>query len=530
MAGVRKAGCLNAALCFFVTLGNLVHLSLGRSGQTLDATGVFYTFSPRLSSDILVDVKTNNHRWKRQQPPKSVDTNRASPEQDFADPTKIFDIQPAEDNSNDTKIEENTDHNYYTSRMFGPSDPETRELWVNMDQMEKDKVKIHGILSNTHRQAARVNLSFHFPFYGHFLTEVTVATGGFIYTGEVVHRMLTATQYIAPLMANFDPSVSRNSTVRYFDNGTALVVQWDNVRLQDNYDLGSFTFQATLHSDGRIVFAYKEIPVPVTEINSANHPVKVGLSDAFVVVHKIQQIPNVRRRTIYEYHRVELQVAKVTNMSAVEIIPLATCLQYKSCSSCINALIGFNCTWCDKLQRCSSGFDRHRQDWVDNSCPDESKDKICDIKPGEVTQAASSTMGVTTTATKPRISSTTSTTIFTFAVPTSSLTTEDDTKIAMHLRDSGASPADSTAEKKGDSVHTGLIVGILLVIIIVVAGVLVTFYMYHHPTSAASLFFLERRPSRWPAMKFRRGSGHPAYAEVEPVGQEKEGFIVSEQC
>lgn len=42
---------------------------------------------------------------------------------------------------------------------------------------------------------------------------------GFIYTGEVVHRMLTATQYIAPLMANFDPSVSRNSTVRYFDNG-----------------------------------------------------------------------------------------------------------------------------------------------------------------------------------------------------------------------------------------------------------------------------------------------------------------------
>ncbi len=23
------------------------------------------------------------------------------------------------------------------------------------------------------------------------------------------------------------------------------------------------------------------------------------------------------------------------------------------------------------IDRCSSGFDRHRQDWVDNSCPDE---------------------------------------------------------------------------------------------------------------------------------------------------------------
>ncbi|XP_009073079.1 PREDICTED: plexin domain-containing protein 2-like [Acanthisitta chloris] len=174
---------------------------------------------------------------------------------------------------------------------------------------------------------------------------------GFIYTGEVVHRMLTATQYIAPLMANFDPSVSRNSTVRYFDNGTALVVQWDHVHLQDNYNLGSFTFQATLLNDGRIIFGYKEIPVAVTQISSTNHPVKVGLSDAFVVVHRIQQIPNVRRRTIYEYHRVELQMSKITNLSAVEMIPLPTCLQFTSCGPCVTAQIGFNCSWCNKLQR-----------------------------------------------------------------------------------------------------------------------------------------------------------------------------------
>lgn len=46
------------------------------------------------------------------------------------------------------------DHNYYTSKTYGPSDPMSKDLWVNIDQMEKDKVKIHGILSNTHRQAA----------------------------------------------------------------------------------------------------------------------------------------------------------------------------------------------------------------------------------------------------------------------------------------------------------------------------------------------------------------------------------------
>lgn len=35
-----------------------------------------------------------------------------------------------------------------------------------------------------------------------------------------------------------------------------------------------------------------QIPVEVSQISSVNHPVKVGLSDAFVLVHKIQQIPS----------------------------------------------------------------------------------------------------------------------------------------------------------------------------------------------------------------------------------------------
>lgn len=41
--------------------------------------------------------------------------------------------------------------------------------------------------------------------------------------------------------------------------GTALVVQWNRVVLRDNIRVGTFTFQAVLHSDGRIVFAYKQV-------------------------------------------------------------------------------------------------------------------------------------------------------------------------------------------------------------------------------------------------------------------------------
>ncbi|XP_072566837.1 plexin domain-containing protein 2 [Paramormyrops kingsleyae] len=542
MAVARKVDLIVGVVLLLQSLGNALQVT---GAQLSPASGVLYTYLQRPHQEEegpLVDIRHYSHRWRRWlPPPRSMESNRASldqdpdqdpdssQDQDGTDADRFPGLLPELDGDNSSQIEEDMDHNYYTSKTYGPNDPLSKELWVNIEQMDKEKVKIHGILSNTHRQAARVNLSFDFPFYGHLLREITVATGGFIYTGDVVHRMLTATQFIAPLMANFDPSVSRNSTVIYFDNGTALVVQWDHVHLQDNYNLGSFTFQATLHSNGRIVFAYKEIPIDVTRISSVNHPVKIGLSDAFVVVHRIQQIPNVRRRTIYEYHRVELLKNKITNCTAVEIIPLPTCLQFTSCSRCITSQIGFNCSWCHKLQRCSSGFDRHRQDWVDSSCPDETKDKICDYVPSATLSYPFTTGPPPRMTERPWATTAGRTASLAAHVPTS-IPTEDDTKIALHLKDNGASPAESTAPEKPGSLHTGLIVSVLMVMVVMAVAVLVTVYMYHHPMSAPSIFFIERRPSRWPAMKFRRGSGHPAYAEVEPMGQEKEGFTVSEQC
>lgn len=72
---------------------------------------------------------------------------------------------------------------------------------------------------------------------------ITIATGGFLYTGDYVHSWLAATQYIAPLMANFDTSMGNTSHIKYMDNGTAFTVQWANVPLQDRPTGGNFTFQ-----------------------------------------------------------------------------------------------------------------------------------------------------------------------------------------------------------------------------------------------------------------------------------------------
>ncbi|XP_043859662.1 plexin domain-containing protein 1 isoform X4 [Dromiciops gliroides] len=312
-------------------------------------------------------------RRVRESTGRAPEPNRKRLSQDQRGGTLAIDTFP----DNETKIVEDN-HSYYISRMYGPSEPRTRELWVDVAEANRSQVIVHGILSNTHRQASRVVLSFDFPFYGHHLRQITIATGGFIFMGDVIHRMLTATQYVAPLMANFNPGYSPNSTVTYFDNGTVFVVQWDHVYLQGHENTGSFTFQAALHIDGRIVFGYKEIPMSVLDINSTQHPVKAGLSDAFMILSPAPDMPESRRRTIYEYHRVELDTSKVTSTSAVEFTPLPTCLQHQSCEVCVSSDLTFNCSWCHVLQRCSSGFDRYREEWLAYGCAQEAEGRTCE--------------------------------------------------------------------------------------------------------------------------------------------------------
>uniref|UniRef100_A0A8C6ZTD2 Plexin domain containing 1 n=1 Tax=Nothoprocta perdicaria TaxID=30464 RepID=A0A8C6ZTD2_NOTPE len=414
------------------------------------------------------------------------------------------------------------DHSYYVSRSYGPGDAAARRLWVDLAAGNGSQVKIHGILSNTHRQASRVTLSFDFPFYGHLLRQVTVATGGFIFTGDVVHRMLTATQYVAPLMANFNPSYSRDSTVRYWDNGTVFVVQWDKVYLQGKEDVGSFTFQAALHRTGRIVFAYKEIPVPVLRISATQHPVKAGLSDAFMILNPAPDVPESRRRTIYEYHRVELDAGKIASLSAVEFTPLPTCLQHGSCETCERSELAFNCTWCHVLQRCSSGFDRYREEWLAYGCGQKSDEKTCEDLAEDDRYSAPPDSSFSPfsadVATSPS------------SLLVGSLTTEDDTKLHQYAAGDGKPLIFSFSKQAGTPIHTGTIVGIVLAALLIATIILAGIYINSHPTSNAALFFIERRPHHWPAMKFRNQTSRATYSEVEPGGHEKEGFVEAEQC
>lgn len=45
-------------------------------------------------------------------------------------------------------------HNYYVSRVYGPSERRSRDLWVDMAVANRSHVKVHRILSSSHRQAS----------------------------------------------------------------------------------------------------------------------------------------------------------------------------------------------------------------------------------------------------------------------------------------------------------------------------------------------------------------------------------------
>uniref|UniRef100_A0A8C5JY53 Plexin domain containing 1 n=1 Tax=Jaculus jaculus TaxID=51337 RepID=A0A8C5JY53_JACJA len=469
------------------------------------------------SQDAEWPSKGTRQGWSRrvrESPGQVPEPGRTQLSQDLGGGSLAIDTLP----DNRTRVVEDN-HRYYVSRIYGPREPRSRELWVDVASANQSQVKVHRILSNTHRQASRVVLSFDFPFYGHPLRQITIATGGFIFMGDVLHRMLTATQYVAPLMANFNPGYSSNSTVSYFDNGTVFIVQWDRVYLQGREDRGSFTFQAALHRDGRIVFGYKEIPMAVLEISSSQHPVKAGLSDAFMILNPSPEVPESRRRTIFEYHRVELDSSKITSTSAVEFTPLPTCLQHRSCDACMSSDLTFNCSWCHVLQRCSSGFDRYRQEWLAYGCGQgEGEGGTCEDFQDEDHHSASPRGSVS-----PFDGDLTTTS----SLFIDSLTTE------APLCPSGLSTGlqDNLSPKsKGPPVHLGTIVGIVLAVLLVAAIILAGIYISGHPNSNAALFFIERRPHHWPAMKFRNHPNHSTYTEVEPVGHEKEGFVEAEQC
>nr|CAH7743493.1 unnamed protein product [Callosobruchus chinensis] len=366
---------------------------------------------------------------------------------------------------------------FYSSKIS--NDPKLgSSYWVDM--ANRSDVKVSKLLSESHRRAATVKLSFEFPFYGHLIKNVTIATGGFLYTGDYVHSWLAATQYIAPLMANFDTSISNTSFIKYLDNGTSFTVEWERVTLQDKPD-HEFTFQSTLFKNGDIVFVYKEVPIFVEDIAEIHHPVKVGLSDAYIMD---QEVLFTRRKTIFEYDRVNINKTEIRNWTSVYLAALPTCLSSNDCVSCVTKNIGYPCSWCPSAKKCSHGFDRHRQEWLSKDCRSTAFTNVsyCHSMGG----AKYSRTSYNSSGPLP----------------------DDD---SAYGEEGGPRNALLSRLQRQDKVGTSSIVAVLFLVGTIFGMVVWVFYAYRNPHTFSGQILIRYRPSQW---SWRRGEARYTAATI----------------
>ncbi|KAK3589610.1 hypothetical protein CHS0354_043070 [Potamilus streckersoni] len=384
------------------------------------------------------------------------------------------------------------DHAYYTSQIVQDN---AVSFWVELENATR-----HETLSDSHKTAITAKLNWNFPFYGHNITNVTIATGGFLYMSPFLHQWLTATQYIAPLMANFDSSIGNNSEIYYKDFNGKFVVEWRDIHLKgQNSSTGdAFKFQTILHQNGSIVFVYKQLPIEVVNISTTDHPVKIGLSDAFYID---TTLGNVRRRTIYEYHRVSLDIKIIKSKTVILLHPKPTCNIARDCDTCLNQKTNFTCKWCGIVNRCSDSVDWHRQEWLDNGCLEYSTKNCSAIPTPRTTSTTSSTYRTTTstyraTTTKCQGSGSSNCSLIPVAVPR------------------------KQSDSEGHSASSLPVVIAVVVIVIIIVGALVAWFVhaYRNPTSASGIWLMEHRPSQMKAklanMRFWKntsGSGGDKY-------------------
>ncbi|KAK2564776.1 Plexin domain-containing protein 2 [Acropora cervicornis] len=113
---------------------------------------------------------------------------------------------------------------------------------------------------------------------------------------------------------------------------------------------GHYLDRVLLTTGGNVPVAVDSIP------DHRHHPVRVGISDAFVMWHR-NPVSLVLSRIFYVYSQVNISKKSVVNGSAVIFHPLRKFIQ-----AIVYGI--FPCFHC----RCSDGADRHRAEWESNGC------------------------------------------------------------------------------------------------------------------------------------------------------------------
>ncbi|KAL3094472.1 hypothetical protein niasHS_004852 [Heterodera schachtii] len=386
----------------------------------------------------------------------------------------------------------------------------------------------HEHLDEAYRKAAGVRLKFEFPFYGHRLANLTIATGGFLYVGDQTHSWLAATQYIAPLMANFD-TMADNSSIQYGDDGKRMVVEWRGVTLRDNREAGPFSFQVHLWRNGNITFVYKQVPVPVTNISDAQHPCKLGISDAYLFNHKVstlsQAVPQ-NKRVIHEYHRITINPEQIRSNTVVMLKALPTCLEATSCEQCIAMqLKAFKCSWCNPKDSgkgpwkeggtatgesgrqsekpfCSDqlGLNRRRQEWIEGNCQMHEENQYCKAEEPIANSSASSPTTDTSAAGTSHLGAAVAPPKAAVASDSGALPTGTPTTTETPPSTTASSTTTKATANEKRIAEEGSGGGLAFVTMFMLLGISVSvwlLYAYFNPHTRSGQLLIKYRPSKW---------------------------------
>lgn len=212
-----------------------------------------------------------------------------------------------------------------------------------------------------------------------------------------------------------------------------------------------------------------------------------------------------RRKTIYEYHRVNFSGQDIKNNTLIRLKALPTCLEHTECVSCLSAelqafnvsfrhmnfeLIHFSlrqqivwllqCTWCPTLNRCSTGTDRKRQEWIQNGC-ERSQLRESATCPAEGTKGNnySSQQQVTTPSANNAEP----------GMANGGETSKNASKTA-DVKKAALSHNDTDQAKHS---HASFALGILLPIIVVASLVMWVFYAYRNPHTKSGQLLIQVR-------------------------------------
>lgn len=319
-------------------------------------------------------------------------------------------------------------HPYYSTAKL-----QNVSQWYWQELEDDDK---HQTLSDSPGDYRKIHVDFEFGFYGHTMRRIYLSTAGMLSMSPSDEDSLPVSHYIAPFYGNFNPSFSKDSAIFFESKGNRFAVEWRNVYLRNNTDIGPFNFQTIVYKNGTVVFVYKTVHLPQN--------ITIGDSEFLIGIVGSIPLEIAGIKILAYYDPVQVFPLDIENGTVVIFTPLPTCDSIKELVPCVLSELDFKCTWCSATQKCYDALDKYTSEWRTSGCLREER-----------------------LNSKPR---------------------------------STISSQTSKPESSHSSSKVGVAIVVVVVVVLVAALGGFFLYAYRNPTSKSGIWLMEHRPSQWKSL------------------------------